>query len=60
LNKENLVAFLYMLMRDSLPTGEVARLVVEVEKTKGQEIAFTSKGLEAYARELSDRLLSDK
>ena len=47
-------------MRDAIPTGEVARIVTEVEKTKNLEVIFTAKGLEAYARELSDRILSDK
>ena len=60
MNSENLVTFLYMLMRDSLPTGEIERILEEVEKTKNQEVIFTAKGLETYARELSERILKDK
>lgn len=30
---ERLVAFLYLLLRDALPAGEIERLVLEAEKT---------------------------
>jgi hypothetical protein len=57
---KNLKSFLYMLMRDSFQTGEVVRIINEVEKTKGMEITFTSQHLANYAEELSERILEDK
>lgn len=53
-----LVAFLYLLLRDSVPAGEIARLMKEADKgASGAE--FTNKHLETYARELA-ALLSVK
>lgn len=57
LGKERLIAFLYMLMRDKLPTGEVERLVREVEKLTEGNIPFFSNGpLEEYSIELAHRI----
>ena len=50
-NNENLIAFLYILMRDYLPTGDVVQIIKDYAET-GEEITefvFTSKHLEAYA-----------
>ena len=55
---ENLVAFFYLLMRDHLPTGAVVD-VVKVLEEKHDPIVFTSKHLEAYARELVERLVKN-
>lgn len=53
-----LVCFLYELMRDEVPAGIVARLVKSAEAIEpGQEVKYTNKHVEAYARELVDRLL---
>jgi hypothetical protein len=60
MKNKNLTVFLYLLMRDSLPTGEVARLVQIIEKNNDQEIIFTAKGLADYAEELAQRILKDK
>jgi hypothetical protein len=51
---ERLVIFLYLLMRDSLVTGEVERLMSEanIDKTP----VFSATHLENYARELAARL----
>jgi len=60
MKNKNLTIFLYMLMRDCIPIGEVARLVVEVENIGELEPEFTAKGLADYAEELSERILKDK
>ena len=44
-----LQTFLYLLMRDELPTGAVARLVAESETPTS---SFTATGIADYAREL--------
>lgn len=54
---ENLVSFLYFLMRDVCATGEVARIVKELEKCEDKEKIYTAKGLENYSRELAERIL---
>ena len=56
MNKDRLVAFLYLLMRDELPTGRVVTIINELNKD-ATSYKFTSKHLAAYATELADRLL---
>lgn len=52
-----LVTFFYLLMRDDIVPGKVASIVQEVEATPANEpIIFTNKRLEAYAREVVNRL----
>lgn len=53
---DKLVAFLYLLMRDSLPTGEVERLIQETEHATPVQNQFSAVHLEAYARQLASRL----
>jgi hypothetical protein len=65
---ERLTLFLYLLMRDALPTGEVARLVKEAEwvpphkdcncgECVDRPNVYTAKGLETYARDLAKRVV---
>jgi len=56
---ENLKAFLYLLMRDKLPTGDVVELVNEstVAANMGRETVYTAKPLAEYAGQLADRIL---
>jgi hypothetical protein len=69
--RERLTKFLYLLMRDAQPTGEVARLVKEVEwvpphkdchcgECVDRPVVYTAKGLEVYARELASRILNSQ
>jgi len=51
-----LQSFLYLLMRDKLPTSDVVDCVKAVEGTDGDNV-FTAEGLAAYAGELGRRLL---
>ena len=51
-----LVTFLYILMRDKLPTGEVEKLVHDAEQYKGQICIFSSSELAQYATSLCKRL----
>lgn len=55
-SREPLVAFLYLLMRDKLPTGEVVALINEVREMPPVGRVFTNTHLEAMAREYADRL----
>lgn len=55
-NREPLVGFLYLLMRDKLPTGEVVALINEIREMPPMGNVFTNKHLEAMAREYIDRL----
>lgn len=68
---DRVTCLLYLLMRDSLPTGEVARLVKETEwvpphkdcqcgKCVDPPTVYTAKGLETYARELASRVMGSE
>lgn len=59
--RERLTLFLYLLMRDVTPTGDVANIVknfIEPGVRDGLEPIYTAKGLEIYARELATRILN--
>lgn len=54
----NLVAFLYLLMRDELPTGTVAGILANhIRKPKLTPWVFSNPHLEAYAREIAAELV---
>ena len=59
---ERLVCFLYLLLRDTVAAGEVARLLHEtmpdVDKADAK-YSYSNKHLEAYAREVASKLSSD-
>jgi len=50
-----LTSFLYTLMRDHLPAGEVERLVRD--SISNQAVAFTNGWLARYAEDATNRLL---
>lgn len=56
---ERLKMFLYLLMRDKLPTGQVVDMVKDVEGAAQKEGAniYTAKPLEVYARQLAGRIV---
>ena len=53
--RDRLTAFLYILMRDKLPFGEIVQLVNEV--TAMGEFDLTAKGVGFYAHQLAERLM---
>ena len=55
---QNLVAFLFLLMRDSVVCGEIARLVNEVQKVEDKEKEFTNQHLLHYAEEIATKLIA--
>jgi hypothetical protein len=57
LSYDKLVEFLYLLMRDAAPTGEVVRVARMVKEGGDDEITFTSKELEAYAKRIAMEML---
>ena len=64
-NVNKLQAFLYLLMRDELPTGAVVKVVNQVTaitecatSLPPEEVTYTSEHLAAYAKQLAERLLS--
>jgi hypothetical protein len=54
---DRIVALLYLLMRDHLPTGNIVALVNEIANHKNKEFQFTSAALQMYATELTQRLM---
>lgn len=57
LSEKKLIAFLYLLMRDAAPTGEIVRIVRELKNLDDGDHIFTSPELEAYAKRLAGELL---
>ena len=60
---DRLVAFMYLLMRDSITPGEAERLTLEAEKTDigpYRKEDYTNKHLAKYAVELGRRLTKRK
>lgn len=59
--RERLTELFYLLMRDVVPSGEVAKLVKQVEdrfqRAEPGKTVFTAKGMENYARELATRVV---
>ena len=54
-----LTAFLYILMRDELPTGTVAGILQNhIRKLPAEGWIFTNRHLEAYAREIAAELVA--
>ena len=48
--------FLYLLMRDKLPTGEVVDLINQSEAANRTGIEYSSSFLSCYSKELAERL----
>ncbi len=58
--RANLRTFLYLLMRDHVPTGAVVDVIVNVEKYDNTGSVFTAVKMADYADELALRLLRKK
>jgi hypothetical protein len=55
--RDDLKSFLYLLLRDKLPAGEVEALVMEVEKcTDKSKVLYSNKYIADYAKELAFRI----
>ena len=55
-SKSKLMCFIYMLMRDKLPAGEIENMVNRVRELTAEEYVFTNGYLGQYAKDLVDRL----
>ena len=55
-----LKCFLYLLMRDELPCGVVARIVQEISKSGKKIFIYSNKGLAEYADEVTRELIEEK
>ena len=56
LEHERLVAFLYLIMRDELPTGTVCKTITDITENDATGFQFTSPHLEALARDYANRI----
>jgi len=57
LSKEHLVTFLYLLMRDAAPTGEIVRIIRMIDVNNTSTTVYTSQELKAYAERLATELI---
>jgi hypothetical protein len=55
-SSDKIVAFLYTLMRDHLPTGTVERIVIDITMNNYTECQFTNGWLAEYANDIKERL----
>jgi len=55
-SESNLVCFLYLLLRDALPAGEVEKLVTEVVSYDQKPYVFSNGWLGQYALNIKSRL----
>ena len=53
---QRLQTFLYVLMRDSVVSGEVERIMIQVKKIGKHRVVFSNKHLAAHAKSLVRRL----
>lgn len=56
MNRDSLTQFLYLLMRDYLPTGSVESIMNQVRACKGKEVTHSAPNLESYATSLADEI----
>ena len=54
MNNEKVVLFMYLLLRDHLPVGEITKLIMSMDEE--YYVIYTNGNLEALARELVSRL----
>ena len=59
-SKSLLVAFLYELLRDSLPSGDLEQIMLNIERSKGKKITYTNGWLANYAKDIASRLREKK
>lgn len=60
MNKQRLVAFLYMIMRDELSTGKIVEVINKLDPKDGYSpdgYKFTNKHLEAMSVDYADRIV---
>jgi hypothetical protein len=53
---KRLTTFLYLIMRDELPTGTVCKMIIDTHEEAPE---FTNPHLEALAKDYAERLLDD-
>ncbi len=55
-NNRQIVAFLYILMRDHLTPGVIESLVTQSNNTPGNDFIFTNGWLAQYAENIANRI----
>lgn len=56
LTKNRVIALLYTLCRDELPTGTVTKIVNDIVDSRASSFDFTNKHLQALVEDLYERL----
>ena len=52
-----LTAFLYLMMRDHLPTGIIAKIVLDIDELEIDKIEYSNDHLKALAEDYAKRIL---
>ncbi len=59
-NHRQIVAFLYILMRDHITPGTIESLVTQSNNPLGKELLFTNGWLAQYAENIANRITEHK
>ena len=54
---KRLTLFFYLLIRDEVPLGTVARIMQEVERSRRDDCNYTNDGLKVSATDFADRII---
>lgn len=55
---DKLVAFVYLLVRDYVPAGQIGTILAQMKDWQGP-ITFSNKFLEEYAKDVVERLINE-
>jgi len=53
-SQSKLICFLYLLMRDELPCGVVAKIIQKIKSSKKEYFIFSNDYLAKYAKKLAE------
>lgn len=56
---KNLVAFLYLIMRDELPTGKVCNIITNIQNFHTDEIIYSNEHLHNLAKDYATRIIEN-
>lgn len=56
MNRDPLVHFLYLLMRDHLPTGKVEEIMQHLRKAAGRDCIYSAPDLQRYAEAIAGEM----
>jgi len=56
---KSLIAFLYLIMRDELPTGKVCNIITQIQNFHSDEIIYSNPHLHDLAKDYATRITEE-